>query len=196
LIVCLVFLTGIATASRAQATKAARPTPIDEKKVELGETPWNSEWDQIIEKALPAAMLSSQVPQGVRRFCPRFYEMAEINKRTFWAYFFQALAGAEAGLNPNTSVRHTEPDVTKRDEMKGTATRTEGLLQLAYADQRRHGCDSNWQADPTLKAKDPHSPADEQSRMWSEDSGQPDHHPAQTFVDPIGILVDIATGRA
>ncbi len=45
-------------------------------------------------------MLSSQVPQGVRRFCPRFYEMAETDKRTFRAYFFQALAGAEAVLNP------------------------------------------------------------------------------------------------
>jgi len=68
-------------------------------------------------------MLSSHVPRGVRRFCPRFYEMAETEKRTFWAYFFQALAGAEAGLNPNTSVRHTEPVGTM-------ALRSEGLLQL------------------------------------------------------------------
>jgi hypothetical protein len=81
--------------------------------------------------------------------------MGETDKRTFWAYFFQALAGAEAGLNPNTSVRHTEPDVTKRDEVRGTAIRTEGLLQLAYADQRRYGCDFNWQADRALKVNDP-----------------------------------------
>jgi len=154
-IVSLVFFTGTATALHAQATKPAPPTPIDEKKVELGGTPWNPQWDQIIEKALPPEMLSSQVPQGVRRFCPRFYEMRETDKRTFWAYFFQALAGAEAGLNPNASVRHTEPDVTKRDEVRGTAIRTEGLLQLAYADQRRYGCDFNWQADRELKAKDP-----------------------------------------
>ena len=154
-IVSVVFFTGTATALHAQATKPAPPTPIDEKKVELGGTPWNPQWDQIIEKALPPEMLSSQVPQGVRRFCPRFYEMRETDKRTFWAYFFQALAGAEAGLNPNASVRHTEPDVTKRDEVRGTAIRTEGLLQLAYADQRRYGCDFNWQADRELKAKDP-----------------------------------------
>ena len=81
--------------------------------------------------------------------------MGETDKRAFWAYFFQALAGAEAGLNPNTSVQHTEPDITKRDEIRGTAIRTEGLLQLAYADQRRYGCDFNWQADRALKAKDP-----------------------------------------
>ena len=143
LIVSLVFLTGIATASHAQATKPAPPTPIDEKKVELGGTPWNPQWDQIIEKALPPEMLSSQVPQGVRRFCPRFYEMGETDRRAFWAYFFQALAGAEAGLNPNTSVRHTQPEVAKRGEVRGMAMRGEGLLQLAYADQKRYGCDFN-----------------------------------------------------
>ena len=154
-IVSLVVFMGIATASHAQTTKPAPPTPIDEKKVELGGTPWNPQWDQIIEKALPPEMLSSQVPPGVRRFCPRFYEMGETDKRAFWAYFFQALAGAEAGLNPNTSVRHTEPEVATRDEVRRMAMRSEGLLQLAYADQKRYGCDFNWQVDRALKANDP-----------------------------------------
>ena len=114
--------------------------PIDIKKVELGGTPWHPLWDQIIEQALPPEVLSSQVPWGVRRFCPRFFEMGTTDKRTFWAYFFQALAGAEAGLNPNTSVRNTEPEGTM-------ALRSEGLLQLAYADHKRYGCDFNWQVD-------------------------------------------------
>src|SRR6202161_144629 len=136
LIICLIFFMGIAAASHAQATKPAPPTPIDEKKVELGGTPWNPQWDEIIEKALPPEMLSSQVPPGVRRFCPRFYEMGTTDKLTFWAYFFQALAGAEAGLNPNTSVRHSEPG-------GALAMRSEGLLQLSYADRKRYGCDFN-----------------------------------------------------
>jgi hypothetical protein len=33
--------------------------------------------------------------------------------------------------------------------------RSEGLLQLAYADHKRYGCDFNWQADRSLKANDP-----------------------------------------
>jgi hypothetical protein len=33
--------------------------------------------------------------------------------------------------------------------------RTEGLLQLAYADHKRYGCDFNWQVDRALKANDP-----------------------------------------
>ena len=155
MIVSLAFFVATATASHAQATKLSPPTPIDEKKAELGGTPWNPEWDRIIEKALPPAMLSSQVPRGVRRFCPGFYEMGEIDKRVFWAYFFQALAGAESSLNPGTSVRHPEPEVEKVAPARRTTTRTEGLLQLAYADQKRYGCDFNWEADRALKATDP-----------------------------------------
>jgi hypothetical protein len=147
-IASLALCVGIGTPSHAQAIQPVPPTPIDIKKVELGGTPWNPQWDQIIEKALPPEMLSSQVPQGVRRFCPRFYEMGTAAKRTFWAYFFQALAGAEAGLNPITSVRHSDPE-------GAPAMRSEGLLQLAYADHKRYGCDFNWQADRALKANDP-----------------------------------------
>jgi len=155
LIVSLVFFMGIATASHAQTTKSAPPTPIDEKKVELGGTAWNPEWDEIIEKALPPEMLSSQVPKDVRRFCPRFYEMGETDKRTFWAYFIQALAGAEAGLKPNTNVRQAERKGAKHDEVSGVAMRSQGLLQLAYADQKRYGCNFDWQKDRALKANDP-----------------------------------------
>jgi hypothetical protein len=147
-IVSLVLCTGIAAPSHAQATKAVPATPIDMKKGDLGGTPWNPQWDQVIEKALPPEMLSSQVPRGVRRFSPRFHEMGETDKRTFWAYFFQALAGAEAGLNPNTSVRH-------RESKGAMAPRSEGLLQLAYADHKRYGCNFNWAMDRALKANDP-----------------------------------------
>ncbi len=53
-IASLVFCMGIATPSHAQAIQPVPPTPIDVKKVELGRTPWNPQWDQIIEKALRA----------------------------------------------------------------------------------------------------------------------------------------------
>jgi hypothetical protein len=74
--------------------------------------------------------------------------MGTTDKRTFWAYFFQALAGAEAGLNANTSIRRTQPE-------GAIVLRSEGLLQLEYADHRRYGCDFNWQLDRALKANDP-----------------------------------------
>jgi hypothetical protein len=138
-----------------KAMKPAPPTPIAVKKVELGETTWEPGWDKIVEEAIPASMLSAQVPHDVRRFCPRFYVMGMADKRAFWAYFFQALAGAEAGLDPTSRVRHTEPEVAVRDEVTGRAVRSSGLLQLTYEDQKRYGCDFDWEADRKLTSEDP-----------------------------------------
>ena len=128
--------------------KPAPQTPIAEKKDELGKESWDPAWDRIVEEALPPEMLSASVARDVRPFCPRFVKMGEADKRAFWAYFFQALAGAEAGLNPNTSVRH-------REQEGALAMRSEGLLQLAYADHKRYGCKFNWQVDRALKLHDP-----------------------------------------
>jgi hypothetical protein len=135
--------------------KVAPPTPIETEKAELGGTEWDPQWDRIVEQALPPAMLSRQVPRDVRRFCPRFYQMSVLDKRSFWAYFFQALAGAEAGLDPTTRVRHTEPEVAVKDGVTGRLVRSEGLLQLTYEDQERYGCDFNWEHDRLLPADDP-----------------------------------------
>jgi len=156
--ICLVtplLVSGWTLSSFAQETKPAPATPIDVKKAELGGTPWNPEWDVIIEKAIPPEMLSMQVPRDVRQFCPRFYSMSETDKRTFWAYFFQALAGAEACLEPTTRVRHAERVVARIDPATGKIVRSEGLLQLSYWDQKRYGCDFDWERDRNLKPDDP-----------------------------------------
>ncbi len=61
--------------------------------------------------------------------------MSDPDKRAFWAYTFQALAGAEAGFKPTTDVRHTEPEVAKVD----TLTKTDGPpARVAATDV--HGC--------------------------------------------------------
>ncbi len=135
--------------------KEAPATPIAEKKAELGDDTWNPEWDAYIEKALPADMLSTRAGQDVRRYCPRFNQIGEADKRAFWAYFFQALAGAEAGLKPTTDVRHTEPEVAVKDDVTKRMVRSEGLLQLTYMDAKRYDCDFDWDADKTMKVKDP-----------------------------------------
>ena len=144
-----------ATQAASPATKPAPATPIDAKKAELGRETWDPAWDAIVEKAIPPEMLSSRVPRDVQRFCPRFYDMNETDKRAFWAYFFQALAGAEAGLNPTQRAHHTQAEVSVPDHVTGRSGRTEGLLQLTYGDAERYGCDFNWQADRKLKANDP-----------------------------------------
>ena len=139
----------------AQAVKPAPATPIDVKKAELGGSPWDPQWDVVIEKNIPPEMLSMQVPKDVRRLCPNFYGMSETDKRAFWAYFFQALAGAEAGLEPTSRVRHTQAAVAVTDKVTGKATRSEGLLQLKYEDAERYGCNFDWARDKELKPDDP-----------------------------------------
>lgn len=139
-----------------KAIKPVPPTPIDKKASELGETTtWSPEWNQIVAQALPPELLSNRVPRDVRQFCPRFYVMTNAQKRTFWAYFFQALAGAEAGLNPNATVRHTEPKLAREEHVPVTKVRTEGLLQLTYADRQRYGCSFDQEADKGLPPDDP-----------------------------------------
>jgi hypothetical protein len=135
--------------------KAAPPTPIAEKKEELGEPAWDPQWDVIVEKALPPEMLSSRMDRTVKPFCPRFKTMSEVDKRAYWAYFFQALAGAEAGLVPTADVRHTETEVAVKDTVTKRMVRSEGLLQLTYMDADRYGCDFDWDKDKDLAEKDP-----------------------------------------
>ena len=139
----------------APMMKPAPETPIDTKRAEVGGAMWDPAWDKIVEEALPPEMLSAQVARDVRPFCPQFNAIGEADKRAFWAYFFQALAGAEAGLKPTSQVRHTEPAVAVKDEVTGVAVRSAGLLQLTYEDAKRYGCDFNWETDRTLKANDP-----------------------------------------
>ena len=150
----------VATAAPQPETKPAPATPIAEKKAELGKEPgtetWDPGWDRMVEEALPDELLkSARVARDVRPYCPRFGVMAEADKRAFWAYFFQALAGAEAGLKPTTNVRHTEPEIAVKDSVTKRMVRSEGLLQLTYEDADRYGCDFNWEADRKLPEHDP-----------------------------------------
>ena len=136
--------------------KAAPATPIAEEKAALGDDrTWNPLWDVFIEEALPPEMLSPAVAKAVKPFCPRFASLSEVDKRTFWAYFFQALAGAEAGLVPTRSVRHMDPELQVRDDVTHRMVRQQGLLQLTYMDQERYGCDFDWEKDKDLDEHDP-----------------------------------------
>jgi hypothetical protein len=143
-------------AQAATVTKPSPPTPLAIEKAKLGDdTTWDPQWDHVVETAIPAEMLSNKVPHDVRRFCPHFYQMSEVDKRAFWAYFFQALARPEAGLDPRTNVRHTDPEVAKVDGVTHQMVRSQGLLQLTYEDQERYGCNFDWDADRHLSSHDP-----------------------------------------
>ncbi len=135
--------------------KPAPSTPLDKQAAQLGQPTWNKQWDVFIERSLPNELLSHEVPHDVRRWCPAFYTMSETDKRAWWAYFFQAVAAAEAGLKPTTNVRHNDPEVAIKDDVTGEITHQQGLLQLTYRDSERYGCDFDWKADQKLPPHDP-----------------------------------------
>lgn len=136
--------------------KSAPLTPIAEQKAQLGDDrTWNPEWDLFIEEAIPAEMLTPKVAKSVKSFCPRFSALSDVDKRVFWAYFFQALAGAEAGLVPTANVRHMDSVLQVRDDVTHRMVRQQGLLQLTYMDQERYGCDFDWERDKELTERDP-----------------------------------------
>jgi hypothetical protein len=132
--------------------KRIPPTPIAKKKAELGGPTWKVRWTRIAEHAIPFSMLTQQVPNDVRHFCPRFYSMTDPAKRSFWAYFFQALSGAEASLDPRAKARHVEPKLARIEHVPADQVMTEGLLQLTYADSQRYGCSFDHEADRSLPA--------------------------------------------
>jgi hypothetical protein len=140
----------------AKQIKPAPPTPIAEQKTSLNQdNNWNPQWDVFIEENLPPEMLSPNISKAVRAYCPRFSSLPDPDKRAFWAYFFQALSGAEAGLKPTTNVRHTQPEVAVPDKVSHRMVRSEGLLQLTYEDSERYGCDFDWNHDKSLPVHDP-----------------------------------------
>ena len=144
-----------APAKPAPSLKPAPPTPIDVKRAELGGPMWDPAWDKIVELAIPHELLSANMGRDLHQFCPRFAAMSEADKRAFWAYFFQALAGAEGGLKTTAVARHAQPEMQVKDSVSGTTGRTHGLLQLTYEDQKRYGCNFDYEADRRLPVKDP-----------------------------------------
>ena len=142
--------------SQPDELKPVPSTPIAEQKAELGDDhTWNPEWDLFIQQAIPPELLSPRVAKAVKPLCPRFSALSDADRRVFWAYFFQALAGAEAGLVPTANVRHTDPVLQVRDDVTHRMIRQEGLLQLTYMDQERYGCDFDWEKDKDLTERDP-----------------------------------------
>jgi hypothetical protein len=144
------------TAAIKAELKPSAPTPIALQKAELGDPkPWDPDWDKTVEAALPADLLSPALEHQVRPLCPRFRYLSDTDRRAFWAYFFQALAGAEAGLKPTIDVRHRQPEVAVTDTVTHRIVRQEGLLQLTYMDADRYGCDFDWAHDKELPEHDP-----------------------------------------
>ena len=59
------------------------------------------------------------------------------------------------GGGDESPVLHEQAEMQAKDSVTGMQGRTEGLLQLAYEDQKRYSCDFDYDADRKLKTGDP-----------------------------------------
>lgn len=82
-------------------------------------------------------------PKDVFRICPRFADMSEDSRLTFWSDFFHAVAFAESGYDYR-QVFH-EPASLGVDSV--------GLLQLSTSDNGAEGC--SFQSSSSLAPQDP-----------------------------------------
>lgn len=90
--------------------------------------PEASGWTRATLAALEAegAVLASTVPSDIGSFCPGYETADPAERRAFWAALLSALAKHESGWNPAA---------------RGGRGRWLGLLQIAPATARTHGCD-------------------------------------------------------
>ena len=169
-ILALLLLAATALTACSRSTQPATPTPAPaaadqahaahshrrkESRTRRRPNTWDPSWDALIEKSLPPELLSAQAAHAVRPYCPRFAQLSDTDKRAFWAYTFQAIAAAEAGLDPTSDVHHTAAPVNKVDPETHRLSRQDGLLQLKYEDAQRYNCPFDYAADRTLPEHDP-----------------------------------------
>src|SRR3989344_3521494 len=104
---------------------------------------WDSNWNYYIANSISdnSPLLITDL-NDAKLVCPRFNTLSNKEKRIFWAYFFQALAGSESNLN---LVSYNPSDA---------GGGSWGLLQVSYPDKDRYGCNFNANADNTKDTKD------------------------------------------
>ena len=138
--------------------------------------------------------------RSVRQFCPRFSFMKEVDKRQFWAYFFQALSGAEAGLKATSNVQHTEPQVAVVDKSVIAWCAAKACSNSPTKTPSDTDATSTGNADKQLRgtrSEQNDSAAGEQSALRCEYPREPDcRHATAAAVDKVELLVDASPRMA
>ncbi len=89
-----------------------------------------TQWTEATMEALrnEGAPLLSEIPQDISTWCPGYATASEDDRAAFWAGLFSALARHESTWNPAAV---------------GGGGRWFGLVQIAPATARGHGCDAS-----------------------------------------------------
>lgn len=122
----------VATALLGACT-SAEPTPVADPAPEVQATRWDhrpeaSLWTLAAYRAMDngGAALIQTLPNDIDAFCPGYADADMDDRKAFWTGLFSGLAQFESGWRP---------------EAAGAGGRYRGLLQIAPATARYHGCD-------------------------------------------------------
>ena len=77
--------------------KPAPPTPIAEKKEELGAPSWDPQWDEFVESALAPEMVSARGCAGREAVLPAVWNYERSRKRPFGLISFRRWLGPKPG---------------------------------------------------------------------------------------------------
>ncbi|WEF23599.1 transglycosylase SLT domain-containing protein [Paracoccus sp. S3-43] len=112
--------------------------PVDAQQMHLASTPpmrWgqaagSEQWTRATLAALDreGVTILSNVPGDIHTYCPNYAELNTTGRKAFWAGLLSAVAKHESTYNPQAS---------------GGGGKWLGLMQIAPATWRHHGCDGN-----------------------------------------------------
>lgn len=135
----------------------AQLTPQAQTNLEKGNHTWDPSWDQYVVDTVTDDMISeNQLPKAAKadltKLCPEFFKIPDDQRKMFWAYFFQAVAVPESGLD--TTAGYTETTMGK-DPITKQKIKSEGLFQLSYQDSLTYGdsCKFDWSSDKSLSGE-------------------------------------------
>ncbi len=127
------------------------------KQLPVGVTPVDvKRWSQHIYNTIAkeeSQMLGQNVADDVEIFCPKYRSLNDKQRLNFWGQFFAAVSYFESSWDPTVQfVEKTQP----LDPVTGKPTKSEGLLQLSYKDQKnyRMSCGFSYTYDKLLTEKD------------------------------------------
>lgn len=150
---------GLADHSAPSRTPAAKPpggeTATQPALWETKNHPERAAWTQYsystIQSLAPSLIAGSS---DVTKFCPKYSELTDKNKITFWVYLVSGVAKFESNFDPTDRMLETSMGI---DPVTHKRVYSEGLLQLSYQDQLAYPfCDEfDWTDDRKLAARSP-----------------------------------------
>ena len=135
------------------------PTPTQDSPVSNGVqvlSGWLNQYTQHIEMKVftDHSTLLNLDPSRMKTVCPRWDQLSLSERKSFWSTLLWSVSDPESNYQRTLIYRETALSI---DKVTGQQVRSEGLLQLSYADVVNYhypGSDISWEKDRTFALQD------------------------------------------